>query len=133
MSTYVRFETPYHCDASRQGLGIFRAAAVVEVRAELPEWTREWLSDRFSWFRVHLPVPGYDRIDCRAIFWFHPRATIVSEMWDLVAILREEGVPVALRRTNLPGRIVYRDAFQIAAIPYGQGRRPRRAKPLRLI
>jgi hypothetical protein len=133
MSTYVRFETPYHCDASRQGLGIFRAAAVVEVRAELPEWTREWLSDRFSWFRTHLPVPRHGGIDHRAIFWFRPEARIVSEMWHLVAILREEGVSVALRRTKLPGRIVYQDEFQIAAIPYGHGRRPRRARLLRLI
>jgi hypothetical protein len=133
MSTYVRFETPYHCDASCQGLGIFRAAAVVEVRAELPEWRREWLSDRFAWFRTHLPVPRYGGIDRRAIFWFHPHASIVSEMWHLVAILREEGVPIALRRTNMPGRIVYQDEFQIAAIPYGHGRRPRREKPLRSI
>jgi hypothetical protein len=133
MSAYVRFETPYHCDSSRQHLGIFWAAAAVEERAELPDWTRQWLNNRNYWFGAHLPIPRRDGIDRRAIFWFRPQAKIVSEVWHLVAILREEGIPVALRLTSLPGRIVYKDDFQIAAIPYGHGRRPRRQKLLRLI
>jgi hypothetical protein len=133
MSTYIRFDTPYHCDSSSQRLGVFRAAAVVEARPDLAEWTREWLCDRFAWFRANLPVPRHGGIDHRAIFWLRPHTPVVSEMWQLFAILREEGVAVDLRRTELPGRVVYRDEFQIAAIPYGHGRRPRRKRPLRLI
>jgi hypothetical protein len=133
MATFVRFETPYHCDSSRQCLGIFWSAAAVEERADLPEWTREWLNNHSDWFGAHLPIPRRDSIDGRAIFWFRPQSKIVREVWHLVAILREEGVPVSLRRTNLPGRIIYDDDVQVAAIPYGHGRRLRRQKLLRLI
>ena len=133
MSTFVRFETPYHCESSRQPMGIFWAAATVEERAGLHEWTRKWLIDRSFWFGTHLPVPRHDDIDQRAIFWFRPQSKIVSEVWHLIAILREEGVPVGLRRTCKPGRIVFSDDFQIAAIPYGHGRRRRKQKLLPLI
>jgi len=133
MSTFVRFETPYYCNSSRQPLGIFWAAEVVESRADLHPWTRDWLNNRSTWFGAHLPVPRLDDIDPRAIFWFRPRTKIVREMWQLVAILREEGVPVGLRRTNVPGRVVYQDEFQIAAIPYGHGRRRRKQRVMRLV
>ena len=133
MYTFVRFETPYHCESSRQPLGIFWAAARVEVRSDLHNWTREWLIDRSEWFGAHLPVPRFDDIDGRAIFWFRPQSKIVSEVWHLVAILREEGVPVGLRRTHMPGRIVFSDDFQIAAIPYGHGRRRRKQRLMQLV
>ena len=132
MATFVRFETPYHCATSCQPLGIFWAAAAVRERAELNEWTREWLYDRSCWFGSHLPVPRYRDIDKRAIFWFRPQSKIVTEIWHLVAALKEEGVPVQLRWTRLPGRIIYDDRFQIAAIPFGGGRR-RRQKVIELI
>jgi hypothetical protein len=132
MVTYVRFETPYQCESNRQPLGIFRAAGRVELRAELHDWTREWLRDSLDWFNERLPVPPSKEIDGRAIFWFHPRSEIVREVWQLVAILREEGVRVGLRRTSIPGRIIYRDDYQIAAVPYGHGRR-RRLREVRLV
>lgn len=126
MDTFVRFETPYYCADSCQPAGLFWAVGDLEDRADLEDWTREWLNDLGGWFGKHLPVPRRDTIDQRAIFWFRPQARVVREAWGLVAILREEGVPIGLRRTTLPGRIVYRDEFQIAAIPFGRGRRKRR-------
>ena len=90
MATFVRFETPYHCARSCQPLGIFWAAAAVRERAELHDWSREWLIDRSFWFGSHLPVPRFPDIDQRAIFWFRPQSKIVSEIWHLVAVLREK-------------------------------------------
>ena len=133
MDTYVRFETPYHCEANRQPLGIFRAAGTVELRAELHDWTRDWLRGALDWFNENLPAPPSSDIDGRAIFWFRPGSEIIREVWQLVSILREEHVRVALRWTSMPGRIIYRDNFQIAAIPFGHGRRLRRFRPIRLI
>jgi hypothetical protein len=132
MDTYVRFETGYHCESNRQPLGVFRAAGRVELRAELHNWTREWLRDALDWFNANLPVPPAKEIDARAIFWFHPHSDIVREIWQLVAILWEEGVRVLMRRTTVPGRIIYRDKFQIAAIPFGHGRRARRFRAIQL-
>jgi hypothetical protein len=109
-------------------LGIFWAVWTVEQRDDLEDWAREWLDDRSTWFGKHLPIPRGNPIDRRAIFWFRPHSRLVREVWHLVAVLREQGVAVRLRRTSVPGRIVYDDPFQIAAIPYGHGRRPRKPK-----
>jgi len=127
MATFVRFETPYYCEDSCQPTGLLWAVADVEARDDLDEWTREWLDELSCWFGRNLPIPKRENIDKRAIFWFRPQATVVREAWSLVAILREEGVPIGLRRTHLPGRIIYHDELQIAAIPFGRGRRRRRA------
>ncbi len=107
-------------------MGIFLAASQVELRAQLPDWTREWLTESLRWFNDNLIVPQFDEHDRRAIFWFRPRSVVVREIWHLVAILREEEVPVHLRFTRMPGRIVYHDDSQIAAVPYGHGRRRRK-------
>ncbi len=133
MATYVRFETPYRCESSQQPLGIFWAIAQVEDRSDLAEWKREWLIDRGYWFGKHLPAPRMRDFDQRAIFWFRPCATIVREIWHLVAALREEGVMVQRRWTRMPGRVVYEDDFQIAAIPFSHGRRNRRNRLPQLI
>jgi hypothetical protein len=132
MATFVRFETPYRCETSYQPMGVFWALATVEDRADLAAWTRDWLSERWKWFARHLPAPRREAIDPRATFWFDSRSQIVGEIWSLVAFLREEGVYVGLRRTRTPGRIIYRDDFQIAAIPPGRKRRRRKQKLPRL-
>ena len=130
MDTYVRFEAPYHCESTFQPLGIFQVVAVVEERASLSDLSRLLLEHHNSWFNTNLPVPRADDIDERAIFWFHCRAKIVRDAWRLVGVLRNEGVPIHLRRTRTPGRIVYRDAMQIAAVPYGHGLSRKRRLPV---
>jgi hypothetical protein len=132
MATYLRFETPYHCHDSCQPLGIFMAAWHVAERDDLHEWTSGLLREQLDWFSDNLPAPETYWIDRRAIFWFHPQSTMVSHMWQLTVMLRAEGLPVRVRRTDIPGRIVYQDKYQIAAIPFGHGRRPRRKRPLEL-
>ena len=127
MATYVRFETPYRCETNGQPLGVFRAVPCLRERVSLTNWAQEMLDGSLDWFNEHLPVPESGEMDRRAIFWFHRPSEIVREMWYLVWILREEGLHVKLRRTSIPGRIVYRDDFQVAAIPYGDGLRRWRA------
>ena len=114
-------------------MGIFRAAARVEMRSHLTVWSRELLRSSLDWFNDNLPVPRLDDPDWRALFWFRPQSDVVREMWQLVAILREEEVAVGLRYTKMPGRIVYQDEFQIAAIPYTCGRRQRKQRLPQLV
>lgn len=124
--SFVRFETHYSCEHSGQPLGVFRAASRVDLR--IPQWTSEWLQGSLDWFNANLPVPQVDDPRGIAIFWFRPHSPVIREMWKLVTILRAEDVPIRLRFTRIPGQIVYRDDYQIAAIPYGHGRR-RRSRP----
>lgn len=114
-------------------MGIFWAATQIELRRGLPDWARGWLNERLAWFNENLPAPTFDEPDARAIFWFNPKSEAVREMWQLVAVLRAEDVPIRLRYTNTPGRIVYHDRHQIAAIPYGHGRRIRQRRPPRFV
>jgi hypothetical protein len=126
MAAYVRFETPFRCERHGRPLGLFWAVRWIEMRADVSGWTQELLRESLDWFNQHLPAPRSAEMDHRAIFWFHRQSAAVREMWQLVSIFREEGIPTVLRRTGIPGRIVYRDDFQIAAIPYGHGRHRRK-------
>lgn len=55
-----------------------------------------------------------------AVCWFRDDAReFVSRIWDLVALIEYHDVPVRLVKTERPGRIVYRDEYQIVAeTPY---------------
>ena len=128
MATYVRFETPFCCAVHDRPLGVFRSVSRLEESADLPDWMETTLSEALDWFNEHLPVPTSQEFDRRAIFWFHRQSEVVREMWQLVSVFREAGIHISLRRTTMPGRIVYRDEFQVAAIPYGHGRRCTRRK-----
>ena len=121
MATYIRFETPFREERCRVPLGIFRAITWIEDSMDLPTATHDLVRQSLEWFNRCLPAPSRDVVDPRAIFWFRGQSQVVRETWQLVSILREEGIRVRLRKTKVPGRIVYRDDFQIAAVPYGRG------------
>ena len=71
----------------------------------------------------HLACPPFEEKleagewTCRdAVCWFRPRAKEpLSRLWDIVAILREHGVPVRLITAARPGTIVYEDEDQVVA------------------
>jgi hypothetical protein len=45
------------------------------------------------------------------------------KLWELVAVLRDQAVPVEMITTSDPGTICYADRYQVAAIPRRAGRR----------
>lgn len=106
MKAFIRFETDWRCAHSRRLLGAFRAAECLEEQADLPASTAELLRETLDWFNRHLIVPKYCWVKCRGQFWFRSEARdVVGRMWDLAAILRDEGVHVAMRHTRQPGRL----------------------------
>lgn len=118
MFSYLRFQTSVQADCGPRSLGIFRAAGRLERSEVIDEPLRAWLRPPLDWFNEHLRVPCLESNCRRALFWFRTDAQdVVARAWDVVAILREFGVAVELRRTDAPGKIVYRDEHQIAAIP----------------
>ena len=118
MPSYIRFETQRRCAHFRRRLGVFRTAGELRETTDIPEVTADWLHDALTWFNRNLTVPTYACVDRRGVFWFRSEASdVISRMWELVAILHDEGVGVDIRRTDRPGQIVYRDEQQVAAIP----------------
>lgn len=113
MATFIRFETRIRDEQHCRPLGIFRAGS----RSCRSTANREALGDAFHWFNCCLPLPPADTIDPRAVFWFRGQSEAVRKALRIASIFRREGVRVWKRRTKTPGEIVYRDDFQIAAIP----------------
>jgi hypothetical protein len=131
MNAYIRFETSCRCAHSGRRLGVFRSAGRLEHREDLSDWTADQLEESLAWFNQNLIVPRRRLVERRGVFWFRSDAhQIVGRMWDLVAILRNEGVFMEVRRTSTPGMIVYEDEQQVAAIPH---RRRVRRRALRLV
>jgi hypothetical protein len=119
MLWYLRFQTIHPCPTTRWPLGIFRAANYLRASAEDQVVYGDWVEEIYEWFNSNLAVPPECELDRRAVFWFLPDARkFVSAAWSLAAAYREAGIGVTIRRTDCPGRVVYRDKHQIAAIPY---------------
>jgi hypothetical protein len=125
METYLRFQTPLRCNHTARPLGIFAAAGHVETSSNVDETLRACIGDMLDWFGDHLHIPTLDDEAWRALFWFRASSrNMVTRMWDLVTWVREAGMPVQMQRTRDPGKIVYIDKHQVAAVARRGGRKP---------
>jgi hypothetical protein len=116
---YVRVAVPaWHWDTGR-GQGIFQVAGAVQDTMRLSDEQRRQLDAAMRWFNRRLPVPYVGRRwDTKAIFWLKYDATECRRrIAQLARQLRALGITVEVRQTARPGKIVYEDDFQIAAVP----------------
>ena len=113
---YVRLSVPaWHWDTG-VGQGIFTIAGIVQDRMRLNEKQQRELDRALNWFNRKLPVPEIS--ERQAIFWFKHSATESKRrVFRLAKTLKSLGIAVEASVTVEPGEIVYRDEFQIAAIP----------------
>jgi hypothetical protein len=110
---------------SNEPQGIFTAAYDLRRRADSPltHDQRRTLNALLRWFNRRLPIPR--RTTPRAIFWLRCDAgENVVKIWELVRLLRACGEVVTMMRSDDPGRIDYRDEFQVSAVPH-YDRRPK--------
>lgn len=123
---YVRFVVGTDAENAAWLNGVITEAQLLRERGDLHGYESDYLEIIFAWFNENLPCPPFRRnFRTRkwtrdAVCWFRPEAERpVGRMWDLVAILREHGVPVRLVVTEKPGKIVYEDEYQVVAeTPY---------------
>ncbi len=131
MENYIRFQTALRCGDTGRPLGVFYSAGRLEDSKRLPECMREYLRETLVWFNDNLTVPSPNEFGWRCMFWFRPEAKVlISRIWDLVAILEEEGICVRKIRTTDPGNVIYSDRHQVAAVP--KRRRSRQHHGLRV-
>ena len=122
----IRFITAEIHDCSRVAAGIFFAAHELLYSGELPFYDYEMLAEALRWFDFYLKRPCKFSRTMRprqpvAISWFKSTATDhISKIWEMVAILENNDVPVRLIKTFTPGYIVYEDEHQIVAEPYAE-------------
>ena len=116
--SYIRFQTGLRCRQTGRWLGIFAAAGRLQDDLLVRPWFDEPMRETLSWFNKNLIVPKRDTIHWRCLFWFDRSSSeVIGNVWDLVSWLRQHDVYVQTWQSRDPGRIIYRDDHQVAAIP----------------
>jgi hypothetical protein len=126
LRVFVRFVVGADAENAVWLTGVISEARLLRDAGELYDYESERLEDIYDWFNEHLPCPPFQRKLCSgewtrdAVAWFRAEAgEPIRRMWDIVAILREHGVPVRMVTTKKPGKILYEDDYQVVAeTPY---------------
>jgi hypothetical protein len=123
---YVRFVLPFEDEDTRRAVGVFQVRQVVGTRRVVPLDRR--ICEAFSWFGDELPVPPVVKTRREALSWFRreperphePEAREpLRRAFLLVSYLRASGIAVETVQTRDPGEELYRDRWQIVAVPRG--------------
>ncbi len=123
---YLRFVVGSDSENASWLTGVFTEARLLLDDGRLYRHEAEWLAGTFAWFNEHLPCPPFSskirsgEWTPEAVSWFRDDAgEPLKRIWDIVALLEEHDVKVRIVRTDRPGKIVYRDRFQVVAeTPY---------------
>lgn len=118
---FTRFVVATSADNPWRAAGLFGAAYLLVEEPLHPDDAAE-LDATLNWFREHLPVPPFrkrlrqGRWTEQAICWYLADAVEpMQKMWDLIRVLKRSGEKIRMLQTAKPGRIVYRDGYQIVA------------------
>jgi len=120
VTTYIRFSTLLWDSDSTKKLGILVAAHELRDSDDISKGSHSDLVKALRWINENLEVPKILKKEehRRAISWFKPEAKVmIQKMWELVAIMRENGIEVEILKTDDPGNVLYEDRLQIIAKP----------------
>jgi hypothetical protein len=120
---FIRFVVGSEHEDHRWLTGIVTEARLLRDRGELERHQAVWLERTYEWLNDHLPCPPFSSSGWgpEAISWFKDDAgPPIKKMWEIVAFLREHGIPVRLLRSKNPGKILYEDDFQIVVREWKQ-------------
>ena len=122
---YVRFVSTFPDCHTGRPVGFFQAAGIVREDPETPGYIVDLLREHGDWFNANLARPSrfsksrHPDAMAVALSWFLPTATeCIERAREMAVLISECTFPISMITTSRPGIIVYRDAMQIAAIPY---------------
>ena len=116
-SCFLRFTTHDRHPSSLRRSGIFVATHRALESGDIEHALALRLRAHLDWFAANLVSPDID--EDRAIFLFKSDAIeCTRRMWDLIHTLRDVGVLVEMQVFEKPGKVVYEDELQVAAIPW---------------
>jgi hypothetical protein len=125
---FIRFVVGAESEDARWLNGVFAGARRLADEGTLYAHEAALLDETFAWFNEYLPCPPFGaklrsgEWTPDAVAWFRDDArAFVRRIWDLVALLRENGASVRLLRDARPGRIVYEDRYQVVAETFRRG------------
>ena len=124
-AVFIRFVCFQQVGGQRSRMGLFQARDVAIGCDFAPDWAMALVRETFEWFGDNLARPThYDQPGPRrgggqdALCWYKAEATEhIARMFDMKAALEACGIHVDVLRTRDPGRVVYEDAHQVAALP----------------
>ena len=126
LTTYLRFAVGRIHTDSRQQLGVFQAVYDLRRTDLLSRTDRATANELLGWFGKNLVAPSID--DASAIFWYRSDAAdCIDRTWEMIRLLKAHDHIVWMSRSDSPGRVIYRDVHQVAAVPWrdrGWRRRP---------
>lgn len=105
---------------SKKKKGILSAAHDLRDEGALSQVERDELASILKWFNTELKVPDElaEPGTERAIPWFKASAEKpIAKMWQLANLLRGHGFDVDLLKSLNPGKIIYKDDWQVVAFP----------------
>ncbi len=118
---YIRFAVTQRDHDTGYPMGVFMAANELRDSIDADPDLVARLHEHRRWFNANLPAPADygGKVEPRSIFWFKPDASeCIRRIWTLAALLHEGGYFVRRITCTRPGRIVFEDDHQIAAIPF---------------
>ena len=115
-AVFLRFSIPDRHPFSERRSGLFVAAYRLLRRGEVDAGLRATLEAELDWFGEHLPSPDLD--EERAIFFRSDGGESLCRIWTMLHLLRSAGLQPWMQSVRSPGRVVYEDEYQVAAIPW---------------
>jgi len=115
---YLRFVVGLDNESAHRQDGLFTEVNRLKSDDLLMDYQYRLVEATFKYFNDNLPVPPYKRkqISKEAVAWFKNSTTeYIDRMWDFVAILKQNDIPVRILKTEKPGMIIYEDEYQIVA------------------
>ena len=119
---YRRFISPWPSDMRNVDYGIFQGIWICEEDYLLPSYLIEELRRETAWFNRNLPCPNRAEFEYAShnvgVCWFSEHAhEMIQHARHMAAIYRAGDIWITEVRTDNPGRILYRDDYQIIAQP----------------
>nr|WP_070960257.1 hypothetical protein [Hyphomonas sp. Mor2] len=116
---YLRFQSLQRCYHLPTRGGIFRTAYTVRDAEDTRAHDADAINHHLDWFVTHLKIPRESDWNYRAIFWFKDSAREpIDHIWAMKHLLKANGYWIDVVKTQRPGRIIYEDDWQIAAVPW---------------
>jgi hypothetical protein len=123
---FVRFVAGTEAENAYRLDGVFVESRLLRDEGRLYAYEIRFLDETYAWFNEYLPCPPFEaklrsgEWTPDAVAWFRDDASEpLRRIWDLVHLLRENGVPVRFVASDRSGKIVYRDEYQVVAeTPY---------------
>src|SRR3954447_5147692 len=107
IAMFVRFVVGADVENAAWLTGVITEARILRDEGHLYRYESDLLEEAFAWLNEHLPCPPFgEKLRSGewtrdAVCWFRAEARgPVGRLWDIVAILKEYGVPVRLVTTE---------------------------------